>query len=192
MFQPPQTHAGDIYNSDGTKASIDELLRGPDKDIWDRALSNEVGHLAQGNNAGVTSTDIIDFISHSDVPKNVKVTYANFVCSHRPNKPEPWRIRIVVGGDRLYCSYDTGSPAASLLETKLLLNSVISDAVNGARFFTLDIKDFFLATPMAEKEYICIHIRHLPQDIRNRYNIDNLLHTDNYVYICIKKGIYGL
>ena len=39
---------------------------------------------------------------------------------------------------------------------------------------------------------MCIHIRHLPKDIRKRYHIDNFLHTDNYVYVHIKKGMYRL
>ena len=45
-----------------------------------------------------------------------------------PHKSEPYRIRLMVGGDRLDCIDDTSSPAAPLLETKLLLNSTISDA----------------------------------------------------------------
>ena len=194
LFQQQQqpTHAGFIYNHDGTKASLDNLLNGDDSIVWDRALSNEMGRLAQGNNAGIQGTDTIDFIPFSDVPTKTKVTYANFVCTYRPKKNEPWRIRIVAGGDKLSCSYDTGSPAASLLETKLLLNSVISDAHKGARFLTCDLKDFFLASPMEEKEYMRIHIKHFPQDIRDQYNINNIVHTNNFVYIRINKGMYGL
>ena len=37
---------------------------------------------------------------------------------------------------------DTASSAATLLETKLQINSVISDAAEGARFMTVDIKAF--------------------------------------------------
>ena len=191
IFQPDPSHSGFLYNDDGSKASIDDLLNGKDHIVWDNALSNEIGRLAQGNAAGVKGTNTITFIPKNKVPSNVKVTYANFVCTHRPKKPEPWRIRIVVGGDKLNCSYDTGSPAAGLLETKLLLNSVISDAINGARFFSLDLKDFFLASPMREKEYMRIHIRHIPLDIRDKYNINDIVH-DNYVYIQINKGMYGL
>ena len=171
---------------------MNNLLNGTDKIKWIRALSNEIARLAKGNDAGVIGSDTIEFIPYNEVPKNSKVTYANFVCTYRPKKSEPWRIRIVAGGDKLQCSYDTGSPAASLLETKLLLNSVISDARKGARFITCDLKDFFLASPMQENEYMRMHIRHMPQDIRDRYNITSLVHTDNYVYVKIKKGMYGL
>ena len=54
----------------------------------------------------------------------------------------------MAGGDKLNYDGDAGAPAASLLETKLMINSVISDAKHGAKFMSCDLKDFFLATPM--------------------------------------------
>ena len=35
---------------------------------------------------------------------------------------------------------DSGSPATDMVETKILLNSVISDAEKNARFATIDLK----------------------------------------------------
>ena len=54
----------------------------------------------------------------------------------------------MVGGDRLPYDGDAGAPAANVLESKILLNSVISDANKGARFVSEDIKDHFIAIPM--------------------------------------------
>ena len=51
---------------------------------------------------------------------------------------------MVVRGDRLTHNNDAESPAASLLDTKILMNSVIFDANKGARVLSLDLKDFFL------------------------------------------------
>ena len=99
---------------------------------------------------------------------------------------------MTVGGDKLECEYDAGSPAASLLETKLILNSTISDAHKGARFLSADLKDHFLASPMEETEYMRIHSRYFLEDIRQQYNIDELINEDGYVYVMIKKGMYGL
>ena len=106
-------------------------------------MSNELGRVAQGNDAGVKFTDCVEYISYNDVPKDRKVTYASFVADFRPTKEDKYRIRLVVGGDRLEYEADTGSPAASMLETKLLVNSVISDAKDGVRFMSADLKDFF-------------------------------------------------
>ena len=36
-----------------------------------------------------------------------------------------------------------------------------------------------------------IHYKHIPLDIRDKYNLQSLLHND-YIYVCIKKGMYGL
>ncbi len=85
-----------IYNEKtGKRETIDSLLNSPTRDVWIRAISNEWGRLAQGNNEGVVYQDAIDFISKNDVPKDRDITYAQFVCDHRPLKSEPWRVRIV-------------------------------------------------------------------------------------------------
>ena len=118
--------------------TLEQLLQGKDKEIWNKAQSMEIGRLAQGNIHGVTSSDTIDFICKCDVPSNEKVTYAQFVCDHRPLKPETNRVRCVVGGNKLDCFIDSGAPITNLLEFKLLINSVISDAHHGARFISID------------------------------------------------------
>ena len=91
------------------------------------------------------------------MPQNKKVTYGNFICNYRPLKTEVWRVRLTVGGDLLPYPYEAASPAASLIETKLIINSTISDASKGARFMSADLKDFFLKTPMKEPEFMKVH-----------------------------------
>ena len=114
------------------------------------------------------------------------------VCDYRPLKDEKYRVRITVGGDKLPYHDDAGSPAADLLETKILLNSTISDAKRGARFMCLDIKDHFLATPMQHPEYMRVKMKYIPEDIRQRYNIYDIVTKDDWVYIKIQKGMPGL
>ena len=139
---------------------IDVLFSGEDSTSrWMPALSNEWRRLEQGYYAGVESIDTIDFISNKDVPQGRKVTYASFVCNHRPLKDEKWRIRLVVGGDKLTYDADSGSPATDLLEMRLLLNSVISDSRVGARFCSMDLKDMFLYTPMHLPEFMKVAIK---------------------------------
>lgn len=121
----------------------------------------------------------MEFIHHHEVPRGQKVTYANFVIDYRPLKSEPWRVRLVVGGDKLDYEFDVGSPAASLLETKLLINSVISDARRGARFMSLDLKDHFLASPMLDAVYMRLPAKYIPHDIMQRYNLQDKVHVHN-------------
>ena len=154
------THtASHIYNSDGHKETINSLLFGPAHEVWQQAMSNEWGRLAQGNDNGINFTDTIDFIHRHDVPSQQKVTYGSFVCNFKPLKKEQYRIRLVAGGDILMYDEDTGAPAPSLIETKLLINSVISDSKQGAKFLSCDLKDFFLATPMEKAEYMKVQYK---------------------------------
>ena len=125
------------------------------------------------------------------IPSNQKVTFASLVCDHRPLKLEHWRVHSVVGGDKLTCPYDTVSLAANLLETKLYLNSVISDSEKGARFMTLDLKDHFLTSLMQTPEYIKLPQKYIHPDIINKYNLQSKFHN-GYIYCEINKGMYGL
>ena len=93
------------------------------------------------------------------------------VCDFRPLKAEKYRVRLTVGGDRLEYKHDATSPAASLIETKMLLTSVISDSAKGARFFTLDNKDFFLQTEMQDHEFMRIHAKYFSDELKNKYNL---------------------
>ena len=108
---------------------------------------------------------------------NTKVSYASFVCEHRPLKSEQMRVRLVVGGNKLTCPYDTGSSAVNSFDIKLLLNSVISDSDKGARLLTLDLKDHFLASPMQTPEYMKIPQKYVPSDIINKYNLQSKFHN---------------
>ena len=184
--------ANHIFDASGKKQTLDSLLQGPTKTVWQRSASNEFGRLAQGNLHGVKGTNTIQFINKHDLPPNAKATYASFVCDYKPFKAEKHRVRMVVGGNRLDYHEDAGAPAASLLETKILLNSVISDAHRGARFMTCDLKDFFLATPMEKPEFMKIPISSIPQDIIDQYNLNRLRTSSNQIYIKIVKGMYGL
>ena len=60
----------------------------------------------------------MNFIPYNEVPQEKKVTYASFVYDHCSLKDEIWRIRLVVGGDKLEYKFDSGSTAIDLLKTK--------------------------------------------------------------------------
>ena len=187
LLQKETRHkANHIFNIDGHKESIDSRLQGSNSSIWSQSLTNELGRLAQGTNK-IKGNDCLDSIRRDEFPLNKKVTYANMVCDFRPLKQEKYRVRLTVGGDKLDYSNDATSPAASLVETKLLFNSVISDSARGARFMTLDIKDFFLQTTMKECEYMKIHERYFSQELRDKYNLTNKIVSDKFVYCRIKK-----
>ena len=45
---------------------------------------------------------------------------------------------------------------------------------------------------LEEPEFLHIHAKYFLPDIRDKYNIDSLVHTDGYVYCQLKRGMYGL
>eukprot|EP00804_Cyclotella_cryptica_P020749 CCRYP_016588-RA/>CCRYP_016588-RA protein AED:0.03 eAED:0.02 QI:0/0/0/1/1/1/3/0/1217 len=160
--------------------------------IWKNAYGKELGRLAQGIPGTVKGTNTIVFIAHNEIPpqRRKDVTYGCIVANYRPKKEDPYRIRLTVGGNRITYPGDCGTPTADMLTTKILLNSVIS--TKGARFMTIDIKDFYLNTPMVCPEYMRLKLSDIQDHIIKLYKLDKLVTTDGYVYVLIQKGMYGL
>ncbi len=73
---------------------------------------------------------------------------------------------------------------------KILLNSVIS--TKDARCVILDIKDFYLNTPMKRYEYMHLKLADIPEEIIEEYKLHEIVTDDSYVYCEIRKGMYGL
>jgi hypothetical protein len=96
----------------------------------------------------------------------------------------------VAGGDRVHCLGDAGTPTADLLTVKLLLNSIISTP--NAKFMTMDIKDFYLNTPMAQYEYMRLRLADMPEDVIVHYRLNEIVTPEGYIYCKIQKRMYGL
>ena len=104
--------------------------------------------MAQGIPGQLEGTNTIMFINKEDITTEhwQDVTYGRVVVSYRPEKKDPNRIILTVGVYILHYPGDCGTPTVSILTVKMLLNSLIS--TTGSRYMTLDIKDFYLNTPM--------------------------------------------
>ena len=103
------------------------LIKVPDKDIWNKYLANEFGHLALGVSKIIDGTNTMYFIPKEEVPfKTKKVTYPKIVCDIRPHKAETHRTRITVGGNLLDYAGTLNNPAATITKAKCLFNSVVS------------------------------------------------------------------
>ncbi len=59
-------------------------------------------------------------------------------------------------------------PTVDMVTVKLHLNSVIS--TKGAHYCTIDLKDFYLMTPMTCPEYMGMKIKDLHEELVNLYN----------------------
>ena len=87
--------------------------------------------------------------------------YGRLVESYRPENKDPNKTRLAVGGYRVHYTGDCGTPTVALLTVKLQLIIVVS--TKGARYTTLEIKDFYLSTPIKRSEYMRVKLINLPK-----------------------------
>ena len=151
----------------------------------------ELGRLAQGV-PGTAGTDTIVFIKYDDIPidRRGHVTYGKTVVMYRPEKADPNRSRLTVGGNRIVYPGDVSTPTVEMMTVKMHLNSVIS--TKGARYCTFDIKDFYLMTPMERPEFMRMKLSDLPPEFVTLYDLTSIAEKNGTVYIKVQKGMYGL
>jgi hypothetical protein len=187
-------YVNNVFDAESGKVlKYRQLLTNPQYQVvWNTSSANEFGRLAQGIGNRVKGTDTIFFMHKHQVPRErIKdVTYVKFVCELKPNKKEIHRTRMAVGGDKINYPDDVGTPTADLLLVKTHANSVISTPK--ARYMTLDISNFYLNTPMKRYEYVRIKLTDIPEEVIVEYNLRDKADENGYVYVEVRKGMYGL
>jgi hypothetical protein len=118
------------------------------------------------------------------------ITYAQFVCDYRSEKKDPYRTRITMGGNLVNYPEDCGTPTADLLTVKLMFNSIIPPP--NAKFMTINIKDYYLMTPMGRYEYFRMKLELFPPDIIDKYGLHDKVDADGKVFCEVRRGMYGL
>jgi hypothetical protein len=90
--------------------------------LWKRGFGNEAGRLFQGirDNQG---TNNCFFVELTNIPKYIHITYGKIVCDYKPHKKGKERVRLIVGGDRLYYSGQVATSTADITTFKMLINS---------------------------------------------------------------------
>ncbi len=141
----------------------------------------------------ITSGTIVPVL-FSNIPRDRlrDVVYYNPVVKQKYNSDGSikFRVRGTARGNLLQVPYDVSARTASLDVVKLLLHSVVSD---NKKWFTIDIKDVYLGTPLpAERhEFIRIERKKIPDQSTLDHQLDPLLYNNN-VYFRIEKCMYGL
>jgi hypothetical protein len=125
----------------------------------------------------------------SNIPKGRKVTYGSCVVDIKDHKEEKEGTRLTFGGDQMEYPGEKSTRTAGLTTAKILINSVIS--TQGAKFLVIDIKNFYLNTPLGRFEYMVINLASFPKETIEKYDLNELA-QDGKVYIEIQKGMYGL
>jgi hypothetical protein len=57
---------------------------------------------------------------------------------------------------------------------------------------TLDLKDFYLMTPVKRYKYFCMKLDVFPQDIIDKYNLTSKVDHNGNVHCKVRQGMYGL
>jgi hypothetical protein len=119
-----------------------------------------------------------------NIPNYRKTTYGKIVCDYKPHKKEKERVRLTVGGDRLDYSGDVATSTADITTFKILINSTLS--TKDAAMMMMDIKNYYLGTPLPRFEYMKMLLSRFPEEIIQKYNLKALA-VDGWVYIEIRK-----
>jgi hypothetical protein len=87
-----------------TIPSYKKLMKDPvTAETWQTAFGKDFGGMCQGDNkTGMVGTDAMFVMTPQDVanmPADRLATYANIIVDFRPQKEDPYRIRICVGGN---------------------------------------------------------------------------------------------
>ena len=173
-----------MLDKSGELLEYRHLIKMPEYKVeWGYSFGNEIGRLVQGMLGRNKGTNTMFFINKYEVPPDQwkDMTYARIVCNVHPQKEETNRTRFTMGGANINIPMDCGTPTASLLTVKLLLNSIISTP--GAKFLGLDLKDFYLNTPMKRPEFLRMKIDTFPEDVIEHYKLQEKVDANRFLFI---------
>jgi hypothetical protein len=153
-----------------------------------RYFGNKCGRLFLGTR-DIPCANTCLFIKLTNILKDRKITYGKIFCDYKPHKKELERVQLTVGDDRLDYSGDVATSTAYITTFKIVVNSTLS--TEEAATMMMDIKNYDLDTPLPQFEYMNMLVLRFPEEIVQMYNLNSLA-VDGWVYIEIRKGMYGL
>ncbi len=157
--------------------------------IWQKSFANKLHHLFQ-DICNIKGTDTCFFILKNQMPCHKRAMYSCICCNYHPQKDEPHCTRLTIGGNRITYAGNTSTPTANLVTSKLLVNSTISTP--NAKFYGMDLSNFYLMMPMKEYEYMRLRLDLISNKIVQKYNLHDLVDDQGWVYAKIQMGLYGL
>ena len=155
------------WNARKTEPAAQEALLDEEKRLWE-------------------TYNALTFCDPKELPTGYKPTYFNPAVSW---KRDNYRVRGTAGGDRMDYEGPTTARTASMKTVKCLLNATVSEP--GKIFVSVDIKDFFLGTPLLTPEYMWLKRDQMTATSRTKYGFDKFAKGDRAL-VRIDCAIYGL
>ena len=145
--------------------------------IWQTAFGKDFGGMFQGDiKMGQKGTNTMFVMTHNEIKQAVAAgnffTYMKPVVDYRPQKEDPYRIRITAGGNLINYESNASVRTADLDTAKLHQNSVVSTPL--ARYMCLNIKNFCLMAALEYFEYSRMPLTLFPAWIIEQYDTENM------------------
>lgn len=169
---------------DGSPLTYRKATTGPNAIQWLQAEEEEFDRL-------IASNTIRPIHRHEQpLDRRGDTTYYNPQTKQKRDAlgHTTYRIRGTAGGDKINYTGPTSALTADMPVVKLLLHSVVSD---NAHWLTIDIKDYYLNTPLLRPEYVRIPLRMLPPATIKKHNLTPYI-IDGTALFQVSKGMYGL
>jgi hypothetical protein len=142
------------------------------------------GGMCQGDKkTGAKGMDAIFVMEPKDIPnipKDQPPTYAKVVIAYRPQKKDPYRVRITGGGHLINYPGELTTRTVNMTTAKLNWNSVLSTPK--VRYMCLDIGNFYLMAALDRYEYMKMPINLFPPWIIEQYDLHNKV-PNGYIYL---------
>jgi hypothetical protein len=141
----------------GNPLTYQSAMAGPDKGKWEIAGGDEITRLIES----LTAIPI----HKTKIPSHKwrDIVYYNPVARQNLSKDGKieYRVRGTAGGNLLTVTYDVSARTANLEVVKILIHATCSSK---RKWMTIDIKDFYLGTPLTpgQYEYMRIHQSKIP------------------------------
>ena len=187
--QTPREANSVTHQVSGMAQGYSHLIKVTERKIWEISFANELGQLSQGIRE-VKRTNTVMFIPKSKIPKDKKVTYGKIVCEMKPEKEEKERTRLTVEGNLLDFTGNLSAPTASVTTAKCVFKSLVSTP--GSRCILADINFLYLNNILPDPEFMRITLKIVPQEIIDTYDLKALADDQGWIYMRIKKVMYGL
>ena len=168
----------------GLPLTYSSARAGPNTMRWQEAEAEELDRLLK------TATIRPIHFNEQPAERRADTTYYNPQTKEKEDSAgvKTYRIRGTIGGDRINYPGPTTARTAAMPLVKMLIHSVISD---NAQWMTVDIKDFYLDTPLERPEYLRIPTKFIPACTVTKHSLDQFLHN-NTILFEVNKGMYGL
>jgi hypothetical protein len=162
-----------------TRAGVMSSLQ---KDKWIQSDTDEYVRLTDSNTWHA--------IYMHELPAGRKSTYLSPQYKEKiDHKGEhEYRSRFTAGGDRLDYPGAISARTADMEVVKVLLNSTLS---TDSELMTMDIKDFYLGTPLEISQYIKVDCKFITPECMDKYDLHKFVHN-GYILHKVDKSIYGL